>query len=262
MSIVPTVAAQTLVKALNTFTPFSIDRPALGTVVPLTETPRLFYLRRDTTTPRTKINVYSTDGTTPFTFERQHRLSTTWRMSHSDTGEPIAAITVSVTGASVDFFAKPGLKHRKLKSKYALLPAGYSFQLNDGAQYVWDSTTRYLERVINNGGGVEETRQRLGRATLLRRFSFDWEVQVDPRLDPEVALATVLAPLLTEWPTTVLDHAAGVRTVLPAAKAPLANEFVDGIDPSLLVYTEGKNLGVPQDFFNPPAFLQNTRIEG
>lgn len=261
MNTIPLYVAEKAVKTANAFSPFAFPSKANGSVAPLTTTPQIFYLRRDTANPRTQINVFSPDGTKPYVYERQHRLSSHWRMSRADTSEPISVITLALTGSTFEFYAKPGLKKRKVATKLPLLPIGCRFYLNDGAMYQWDANTRYLERVINPGGGVEEKRQRLGHASLLRRFSFDWEIQIDPRVDPEVALTTVLIPLLTEWPNSILDHTAGVRAVLPPSSTNLNREFVDGIDPSLLVYSEPKS-DLPKDFFNPPGFMHDPWIEG
>ena len=72
--------------------------------------------------------------------------------------------------------------------------------MNDGCKYSWSSTTRFLEKVINPNGGVEENRIRVAKVKLMRQFKLDFEVLVDQEnVDPEIVLATAFIGMFTQW---------------------------------------------------------------
>lgn len=179
--------------------------------IPLTPDPEVlqsFSVRNDYGDGQRVVNVYDQHGELRYTFERPHHFASVWRLLRARGRTEIARLHVGLRDRSVDFHTKPGLQHRALvpgPSAIAGLPGvpgvrSRRFFLNDGNIYEWNRATKFLERVINPGGGREEIRMRVAHARLMRPFRFDYELLVDPtQIDPEVALATGFLGMAAQW---------------------------------------------------------------
>lgn len=166
--------------------------------IPLSNDPCGLYVRRDRKNRHRQINVFDHNGIKCYTIERWTQFSPIWRMLEFPSRREIATIHASLGKRSVDFHNKNGLQHRVLKHKLGKL--GRRFYLTDGALYGWSRTGKYLEKIINPGGGDEEVHERIAKARLMRQFRFDYELLYDPsKIDREIALATGFVSMITEW---------------------------------------------------------------
>lgn len=170
------------------------SRNSAATYTPLSTQCHQLFIRRDNGERDTVVNVFDFNGTRKYTFERNSSRSTPWIMYNAASREQVAAINIGLFQKSIDFLTKPGLRRRVLNGRIT-----NSFYLNDGAQYVWTRSNRFLERVINPGGGSEEIHERIAQVNLLRRFRFDWELLVERHFDVEVAAATAFVAMQTQW---------------------------------------------------------------
>jgi hypothetical protein len=166
--------------------------------VPLTDDPCGLYVRRDRKNRHRQINVFDHNGIKCYTIERWTQFSPIWRLLEFPSRREIATIHASLGTRTIDFHNKKGLQHRVLKHKLGKL--GRRFYLTDGALYGWSRSGKYLEKIINPGGGDEEVHERLAKARLMRQFRFDYELLYDPnKIDREIALATGFVSMITEW---------------------------------------------------------------
>ncbi|KAA8917509.1 hypothetical protein TRICI_000335 [Trichomonascus ciferrii] len=169
-----------------------------ATQVPLTDDPCGLYVRRDRKNRHRQVNVFDHNGIKCYTIERWTQFSPIWRLLEFPSRREIATINASLGKRSVDFHNKRGLQHRVLKHRLGKL--GRRFYLTDGALYGWSRTGKYLEKIINPGGGDEEVHERIAKARLMRQFRFDYELLYDPnKIDREIALATGFVSMVTEW---------------------------------------------------------------
>lgn len=175
-----------------------------GTFTPLSKATNTFIVRSDNGSPATQINVFDSEGNQVFTIERYSSYSTLWTLYRVPERKQVAAIRCGLFQRSVFFSHKEGIHSREIGSSrllYGGLP-DRRFYLTDGAPYEWSREHQYLERIINPGGGREETRQRVALVQLLRQHKFEWELVVDKEFDSEIALATALISMLTAWKTS------------------------------------------------------------
>ncbi|CAN6603935.1 hypothetical protein TRVA0_002S03400 [Trichomonascus vanleenenianus] len=169
--------------------------------VPLTnEELEGYYIRRERSDRNRIANIFDHNGQKIYTFERKSRLSPIWSMLSCPDRREIATVFAGMKGRHIDFHSKPGLQHRKLFGVRKHLRKSRQFYLNDGAAYEWSRPTKYLERIINPGGGDEEVRERIAKARLMRQFKFDYEIVMDPtKIDRDVVLATGFISIITQW---------------------------------------------------------------
>lgn len=178
-------------------------RKAGATFTPFTATPQVLYVRPDNGEPAVTINVFDSLGHKVYTIERRSRYATLWTVYEASTRRQVAEIKCGLVLRSISFINKRNIKTRRIgqpRWRYGGLP-DHRFYLDDGAPYEWTRNSQYLERVLNPGGGTEETRQRLARVRLLRARRFEYELLVDEDFDREIALGTAFIAMLTEWST-------------------------------------------------------------
>ncbi|ODQ80225.1 hypothetical protein BABINDRAFT_35852 [Babjeviella inositovora NRRL Y-12698] len=169
-------------------------------VLPLTETPNAYFVRRDRFDRQRKVNVFAGDGTKVYTIERKSALNPVWMMYTFPQRREVATIRAGLFMRAVDWHNKAGLEHRAITNDSGLAGRYRSFYLSDGAKYSWTRGTKCLEKVINPNGGTEEMRSRIAKVKLLRQFKMDFEVLVDEaQIDREVVLATAFISMLTQW---------------------------------------------------------------
>lgn len=169
-------------------------------VSPMTEYPTAYYIRRDLKDKQKQIKVFASGGVQKYTIERLSALHPVWKLMTYPQRQEVATINAGFSTRSVDFHNKAGISHRDITGDMGLGGRYRSFYLNDGAKYSWTRGSKFLEKVINPYGGVEETRERVARVKLMRQFKFDFELLVDEaKLDPEIAIATGFVSMLTQW---------------------------------------------------------------
>ena len=128
----------------------------------------------------------------------------------------VATINSGIFSSSVDFHSKAGISHRDISVDFGLSGGNRSFYTNDGAKYAWIRGSKFLEKVINPNGGVEEIRERVAKVKLMRQFKFDFEVLIDEnKIDREIALATAFSSMLTQWDIGEITDTIGPTFVEP-----------------------------------------------
>lgn len=175
----------------------------------------VFLVREDSVRPTKTVNVFSINGEQVYSFERSSN-SHLWIIYHTSDRIPIGNIFVSLKHRAITFYGKSEIYHRQIgqpRALYAGLP-DRRFYLTDGTPYEWSRESKFLEHIINPGGGHEEVRQRIAKVRGLRNGGFDWEVSIDPEFDSEVALATSFISMLTAWSCT--SGETGSRLLHPA----------------------------------------------
>lgn len=162
--------------------------------------PTVLYVRRDRTDRHRVANVFNEEGKKLYTIERRTMFSPIWSMYSAEEREETATIRVGYIHRSVDFLNKPNMRHRDYTLSFGPYGKRRQFFLNDGAPYEWSRASKYLERVINPGGGDEEIRERVAQVRLMRQLKFDFELLVDEsQIDLEAALATGYIAMNTLW---------------------------------------------------------------
>ncbi|ANB11494.1 hypothetical protein AWJ20_4309 [Sugiyamaella lignohabitans] len=158
------------------------------------------YVRRDRRDRQRAVNVFDGNGNKVYTIERKSRFIPNWSIYEFPSRKEIATLHPGFMDRSVDFHHKPDIQHREMIAQNGISGRSRHFYLQDGAPYEWSRMTRFLERVVNNGGGSEEVRERVARARLMRQFRFDYELLIDEsKIDREVVLATAFLSMITEW---------------------------------------------------------------
>ncbi|KAI3405797.2 hypothetical protein KGF56_001404 [Candida oxycetoniae] len=166
----------------------------------LTSHPSAFYIRQDRKNKSKTVNVFNGAGEQVYTFERLSSSNPVWRMLTFPQRQEIATIKISFGERSINFHNKPRLNHRRTFCDWNLKGRHRSFYLNDGAKYSWSSSNKYLERIINPNGGLEEQRVRIAKVKLMRQFKLDFEVLVDEtKIDADLVLATAFISIFTQW---------------------------------------------------------------
>ncbi|CAH2352956.1 hypothetical protein CLIB1423_08S04676 [[Candida] railenensis] len=171
-----------------------------ATTVPLSQYPTPFFVRQDRKDKQKKVKVFGANGVQVYTIERLSQFHPVWTMLTFPERREVATINVGFTSRSVDFHNKPGMSHRDISVDFGWAGRFRSFYTTDGAKYSWVRGTKFLEKISNPNGGIEEVRQRVAKVKLMRQFKFDFEVLVDEALiDREVALATAFVSMFTQW---------------------------------------------------------------
>lgn len=171
-----------------------------ATIAPLSEFPTPFFVRADKFDGQRKIRIFTGKGLQVYSIERLSTFHPVWTMLTFPERKEIATINVGLTNRSVDFHNKPGMSHRDISVDFGLNGRYRSFYTTDGAKYSWVRGSKFLERVSNPNGGVEEFRQRIAKVKLMRQFKFDFEVLIDEELvDKEVVLSTAFVSMITQW---------------------------------------------------------------
>lgn len=188
-------------------------------VSPLTKYPTPFFIRRDRKDKQKKINIFGANGVHLYTIERLSPLNPVWSMLQYPSRKEVATINAGFFTSSVDFHNKPSISHREITTDVGLNGRYRSFYINDGAKYSWSGGSKFLEKVINPNGGVEEVRERVAKTKLMRQFKFDFEVLVDEdKIDSEVALATAFVSMLTQWGVGEMTNTVGPTYIEPRPK--------------------------------------------
>lgn len=183
---------------LHSLTKFSTDSESQRNA--FTVTPTVLYVRRERSDRHRIANVFDSDGNKIYTFERRTSFSPIWSMYNTDQRLEVATVRIGILHRGVDYHMKPDLKHREMALSLGYGGLSRTFHMNDGAPYEWSRASKYLERVINPGGGSEEIRQRVAQVRLMRQLKFDFELLVDEsEIDLEVALTTGFIAMNTLW---------------------------------------------------------------
>lgn len=178
----------------------SVARDGAAQRTAFTETPVVYYLRRERTDRHRIANIYDHNGTKIYTIERRTVFTPVWSMLTVKERREVATLHAGFVNRYFDFNNKQGLCHRDIA--WAFGPAGLTrrFHLNDGAAYEWRKGSKFLERIINPGSGEEEVRQRVAKVRQLRTMSFEYEILVDESMiDRDIVLVTAYIAMLTQW---------------------------------------------------------------
>ncbi|VVT52993.1 uncharacterized protein SAPINGB_P003350 [Magnusiomyces paraingens] len=198
---------------LHSLTKFSSDAESQRNA--FTNTPTVLYVRRDRSDRHRVANVFDSNGNKIYTFERRTMFSPIWSMYNADRLE-VATVKVGIIHRSIDFHMKPEIKHREMALSLGYGGLSRMFYLNDGAPYEWSRASKYLERIVNPGGGSEEIRQRVAFVRLMRQLKFDFELLVDEtEIDLEVALTTSYIAMNTLWGIGEQVETTGPTKVFP-----------------------------------------------
>lgn len=196
---------------------FEINASSAAQRTPFTSNPAILYIKEDRHFSWSIVNVFDSAGKKLYVIERASILANIWSVYDASSRIQIARIHAGVRNRSFDFFNKPGVQHREFLFNKGL--SGRVFYLNDGPRYQWNRDTLYLERTINPGGKHEEVRERIGRARLLRRFRFDWEVLLDTtKIDQEVGIVTAFLSMISEWNLGLYTDTVGPTVTSKARK--------------------------------------------
>lgn len=183
---------------LRSFLGYSRDGAAQRT--PFTDTPSVYYIRRERTDRHHVANVYDSSGVKLYTIERGTMFTPVWSIVSAEERKEIGTLHAGLLNRYFDFNNKTDLKHRDIGWSLGSNGATRQFHLNDGAAYEWRQGSRFLERIINPGGGDEEIHQRVAKARQLRTMRFDFEILVDETMiDRDVAIATAYISIMTQW---------------------------------------------------------------
>lgn len=187
-----------------------------ATIAPLSEFPTPFFVRADKFDGQRKIRIFTGKGLQVYSIERLSTFHPVWTMLTFPERKEIATINVGLTNRSVDFHNKPGMSHRDISVDFGLNGRYRSFYTTDGAKYSWVRGSKFLERVSNPNGGVEEFRQRIAKVKLMRQFKFDFEVLIDEELvDKEVVLSTAFVSMITQWGVGDVTDTIGPTFIAP-----------------------------------------------
>ena len=165
-----------------------------------TETPTVYYLRRERTDRHHIANIFDASGVKIYTIERRTVFTPVWSMLSVKERREVATLHAGLINRYFDFSHKLDLCHRDIA--WSLGPEGMArrFHLNDGAAYEWRQGSRFLERVVNPGSGEEEIRQRVAKTRQLRTMRFDFEILVDETMiDRDIVLVTAYITMMTQW---------------------------------------------------------------
>ncbi|KAF5096020.1 hypothetical protein D0Z00_002932 [Geotrichum galactomycetum] len=165
-----------------------------------TDTPTIYYLRRERTDRHHIANIFDASGVKIYTIERRTVFTPVWSMLTVKERREVATLHAGLVNRYFDFNHKLDLSHRDIAWSFG--PAGMTrqFHLNDGAAYEWRQGSRFLERVVNPGSGEEEIRQRVAKARQLRTMRFDFEILVDETMiDRDIVLVTAYIAMMTQW---------------------------------------------------------------
>lgn len=202
-------------------------------VSPLTEYPVAFFIRQDRKDKNRLVRVFNGFGEQKYSFERLSAFNPIWRMLTFPERKEIATLKIGLTDRSINFHNKPSLNHRVLFMDWGMGGRYRSFYLNDGCKYSWSSTTKFLEKVINPSGGVEENRIRVAKVKLMRQFKLDFEVLVDQEnVDPEVVLASAFIGMFTQWGIGNFTDTIGPTYIPQKITTNKANHNLETIDES------------------------------
>ncbi|CAK7896862.1 hypothetical protein CAAN1_04S05116 [[Candida] anglica] len=223
--IIEAAAVRGLTNALSTGT-FVLEHLGLkdlldlhasaANITPLSEHPTPFFVRQDRKDPNKKVKVFGANGVQLYTIERLSTFHPVWTLLTFPVRREVATINAGFTSRSVDFHNKPGMSHRDITVDSGLSGRYRSFYTTDGAKYSWVRGSKFLEKVTNPNGGVEESRQRVAKVKLMRQFKFDFEVLVDEELiDREVVLSTAFVSMLTQWGVGDVTDTIGPTYIAP-----------------------------------------------
>lgn len=230
-----------------------------------------YIIREDNATPSTLVNVFDLlTGVKCFTITRSGSLSSQWYMYAEPEHVEVARISIGGFSRRIDV----------LRDGSTLMKVGPGilgkfhrhFYDQCGSMYLWNRRSKYLEKITNPGGGMEERRSRVASVDHLRARRFDWEVRVDKTaIDPIITLASAFVTMKTQWsvygkvsvPTGSYSRAPSGAPEEPptesttAVTPDLGAHFTGNIRKDLQVYEEKPKTNVPRDFFNPPEFMHD-----
>ncbi|GMM32713.1 hypothetical protein DASC09_000380 [Saccharomycopsis crataegensis] len=169
-------------------------------IIPLTQTPKGYFVRRDRKNRHRVVNVFTREGKKVYSIERASPLNPVWCLREFPSRTEVATIRCGFFSTSVDWHNKQGVQHREVRAESSVGGNFRSFYLNDGSKYQWTKGSKFLEKVSNPGGGDEELRERIAKVRLMRQFKFDFELLVDEdAVDLEYALATAFISMMVQW---------------------------------------------------------------
>lgn len=198
----------------------ALSQNGSATQTAFTNTPTVMYLRRERTDRHHIANVFDEAGVKIYTIERRTMFTPVWSVLTVGERREIATLHAGLVNRYFDLHCKPDIRHREIQLSFGAAGATRQFHLNDGAGYEWNSSSRFLERVINPGGGDEEVRQRVAKARQMRTMRFDFEILIDETLvDREVAIITAYIAMLTQWGIgSYIDTRGPTLVGIPVAK--------------------------------------------
>lgn len=159
-----------------------------------------YFVRQDRKDKQKRIRIFNGQGKEVYVIERLSALNPVWSLLTVPKRQEIATINTSFGNMSVDFHNKSGITHRSISNEIGFSGGYRSFYAADGVKYSWSTGTKFLERIINPNGGVEEIRERVAKVKLMRQFKVDFEVLVDSsKIDDDIVLATGFVSMLTQW---------------------------------------------------------------
>lgn len=193
-----------------TATNFSLDLVGLkqlldlriysGTTNPLSPLATRYYMRADRKDSLRVVNVFDNSGVQVYSIERLSSYNPVWSLLTYPQRQEVATISTGFLARSIDFHNHPGMTHRALTTECGLGGLYQNFFIDDGVKYSWSRTSKFLERVLNPGTGVEEVRSRIAKVRLMRQFKLDFEILIDEQtVEREVVFATAFVSILTQW---------------------------------------------------------------
>lgn len=197
-----TIALTTSTYILETLGLESIMSSGLASpnVTSMTTHPTQYFVRQGRKDKQKRIRIFNGHGKELYVIERLSALNPVWSLLTVPQRKEIATINTSLGKMSVDFHNKNGITHRSISNEVGLSGGYRSFYAGDGVKYSWSTGTKFLEKVINPNGGVEEIRERVAKVKLMRQFKVDFEVLIDSsKIDDEIVLATGFVSMLTQW---------------------------------------------------------------
>lgn len=237
-----------------------------------------YVIREDNATPNTLVNIFDLlTGVKCYTISRSSSLSVQWYMYAEPEHVEVARVSIGGFVRRIDV----------LNSGSTLMKVGPGilgkfhrhFYDQQGNMYSWNRRSKYLERLTNPGGGLEERRVRVASVDHLRARRFDWEVRIDKaEVDPIVTLATAFVTMKTQWsvygkvtmPTGIPsgvsggvpggvpdDHSVFRACDRTTSTTELVANFTGNNIEQLQAYHENPKTNIPRDFFNPPEFMQD-----
>lgn len=214
-------------------------------VAPMTTHPTQYFVRQDRKDKQKKIKIFNGEGEQVYAIERLSSWNPVWSLLTIPQRKEIATINTSFGNRSVDFHNKTGITHRSISTEIGLNGRYRSFYTDDGHKYSWATGTKFLERIVNPNGGLEETRERVAKVKLMRQFKLDFEVLVDSsKIDDEIVLATGFLSMLTQWGVGETTDTVGptyIPPLVPVLESVEENKVVVVIQNELDADIEVKN---------------------
>jgi len=244
--------------------PSSLGTEVCHSTTPISPTSSVYFIREDSSKPRTHVNIFDDKGNKVFILERLSAISPFWRMFAGPEYNIVAIIRIGLLNRMITEFGG----HSKVQMHFNTGIRGKlhrHFYDHCGNLFSWNRRSKHLERISNPGGGHSEHRTVVSSAKPLRLNHLDWEILVDTtKIEIVTAIASAFVTMRTQW---IISHRVipGHHVNTPILSLPLEQtsseakpgKFESNNVDQLMVFNPPPVSKFPRDFFNPPEFMKH-----